>query len=150
MNGLRDLAENWFTYLNAMGVVGGLLFTGYSLHSEAETRKVANLLKLTQSHREVWKEVLNNPKLTRVLSPDVELVQAPVTPEEEIFVTLVTQHLVSVFRAMKKDLTISPEGLRRDVWQFFALPIPQQVWIGIKVMQDDDFVAFVESCRNWK
>lgn len=150
MNGLRDLAENWFTYLNAIGVVGGLLFTGYSLHSEAETRKVANLLKLTQSHREVWKEVLDNPKLIWVLSPDVDLVQAPVTTEEEIFVTLVTQHLVSVFRAMKKDLTISPEVLRRDVWQFFALPIPQQVWNGIKVMQDDDFVAFVESCRNWK
>jgi hypothetical protein len=109
-----------------------------------------NLLKLTQSHREVWKEVLNHPKLIRVLSPDVDFVQAPVTTEEEIFVPLVTQHLVSVFRAMRKDLTISPEGLRREIWQFFSLPIPQQVWIGIQVMQDDDFVAFVESCRNWK
>ncbi len=45
---------------------------------------------------------------------------------------------------------ISPEGLRRDVWQFFVLPIPQRVWSGIKVMQDDDFVVFVDSCRNWK
>ena len=150
MNGLRWLAENWFTYLNALGVVGGLFFTGYSLHSETKTRKIANLLTLTQSHREIWKEVLHEPKLNRVLATRVDTDRDPVTREEEIFVTLVIQHLGSVYRAMRNDLTISPEGLRRDVWQFFSLPIPQRVWNRIKVLQDDDFVAFVEACRNWK
>ena len=51
---------------------------------------------------------------------------------------------------MRDELTIPPEGLRRDVWQFFSLPIPQWVWNRVKVMQDDDFVVFVEACRNWK
>jgi hypothetical protein len=150
MQSLHWLADNWFTYLNALGVVGGLCFTGYSLHSETKTRKIANLLTLAQSHREVWKEVLREPKLNRVLSVDVDTDREPVTREEEIFVTLVIQHLGIVFRAMKSDLTIDPEGLRRDVWQFFSLPIPLRVWNRIKVMQDDDFVAFVEACRNWK
>ena len=150
MQSLRWLAENWITYLNALGVVGGLFFTGYSLHSETKTRKIANLLTLTQSHRDVWKEVLHEPKLARVLSLRADTRRDPITREEEIFVTLVVQHLGSVFLAMRDDLTIDPEGLRRDVWQFFSMPVPQAVWDRLKILQDDDFVAFVEACRNWK
>jgi hypothetical protein len=150
MQSLRWLAENWITYLNALGVVGGLFFTGYSLHSETKTRKIANLLTLTQSHRDVWKEVLHEPKLARVLSLRADTRRDPITREEEVFVTLVVQHLGSVFSAMRDDLTIDPEGLRRDVWQFFSLPVPQAVWDRLKILQDDDFVAFVEACRNWK
>ena len=150
MQSLRWLAENWITYLNALGVVGGLFFTGHSLRSETKARKITNLLTLAQSHREIWKEILHEPKLNRVLSTRVETDRTPVTREEEIFVTLVIQHLGIVFRAMKSDLTIDPEGLRRDVSQFFALPIPENVWNRIRVLQDDDFVAYVESCRNWK
>ncbi len=150
MQSLRWLAENWFIYLNALGIVGGLFFTGYSLHSETKTRKIANLLTLTQSHRDIWKEVIHEPKLNRVLAIRVNMERDPVTREEEIFVTLVIQHLSVVFHAMRDELTIPPEGLRRDVWQFFSLPIPQRVWNRVKVMQDDDFVVFVEACRNWK
>jgi len=39
------------------------------------------------------------------------------------------------------------EGLRRDIAQFLSLPIPRDVWNKIKNVQNDDFVAFVESCR---
>jgi len=150
MQSLGWLAENWITFLNALGVVGGLFFTGYSLHAENKTRKITNLLTLAQSHREIWKEILHEPRLNRVLSARVDIERTPVTREEEIFVTLVIQHLGIVFRAMQNDLTIDPEGLRRDVWQFFSLPIPGWVWNRIKVLQDEDFVAYVESCRNWK
>jgi hypothetical protein len=31
-----------------------------------------------------------------------------------------------------------------------SLPIPRAIWEKVKVVQNDDFVAFVESCRNWK
>ncbi len=150
MQSLRWLAENWFIYLNALGVVGGLFFTGYSLHSETKTRKIANLLTLTQSHRDIWNAVIHEPKLNRVLAIRVNIERDPVTREEEIFVTLVIQHLSVVFHAMRDELTIPPEGLRRDVWQFFSLPIPQAVWNRVKVLQNDAFVAYVEACRNWK
>ena len=148
MQTLRWLAENWFTYLNAVGVVGGLFFTGYSLHSETKTRKIANLLTLAQSHRDVWKEALQEPKLHRVLATKPDLHRSPVTREEEIFVTLVFQHLGIVVRTMKNDLTINPEGLRRDVAEFLALPIPRIVWSRIQHVQDCDFVVFVESCKG--
>ncbi len=51
---------------------------------------------------------------------------------------------------MRDELTVSPEGLRRDVSEFFSLPIPAAVWNKFKVLQNDRFVKFVEDCRNWK
>lgn len=150
MGSLRWLAQNWFTLLNAIGVVGGLLFTGHSLRSETKTRRIANLLSLTQGHRDIWKQVFTHPQLSRILDSKADTSAQPLTREEEIFVNLVIQHLSVVFHALRDELTIKPEGLRRDVWWFFSLPIPQAVWEKVKVLQNDQFVAYVEECRNWK
>ena len=72
------------------------------------------------------------------------------TPEEEIFVNLVVLQISSVFEALKTGLVIKQEGLRRDVWWFISLPIPKAVWEKGTVLQNDDFAAYVEACRNWK
>lgn len=150
MGSLRWLAENWFILLNAAGVVGGLTFTGLSFRSETKTRRIANLLSLTQGHRDIWKQTFTYPQLSRVLDPAVDTSKQPVTREEEIFVNLVIQHLSVVFHAMRDELTVKPEGLRRDVAFYFSLPIPSAVWEKFKVLQNDKFVAYVEECRNWK
>ena len=150
MGSLRWLSENWFTLLNAVGVIGGLFFTGHSLRSETKTRRIANLLSLTQGHRDIWKQVFTHPQLSRVLDPNADTSVKAVTREEEIFVNLVIQHLSVVFHAMRDELTIKPEGLRGDVWWFFSLPIPSAVWEKMKVLQTDKFVAYMETCRNWK
>lgn len=150
MGGLRWIIEHGFTLLNAVGVVGGLLFTGISLRSETKTRRVANLLTLTQNHRALWSEYFRNPQLARVLDTKADTAKQPVNRDEEIFVNLVIQHLSSVFHALRDELVVKPEGLRRDVWWFFSLPIPLVVWERAKVLQNDVFIAFVEQCRNWK
>ena len=74
----------------------------------------------------------------------------PITREEEIFVNTVVLHISSVFYATRDDLIIKQEGLRRDVSWFFSFPIPIAVWQKSKVVQNDDFVRFIEQCRNWK
>lgn len=150
MGSLHWLAENGFIVLNALGVVAGLFFTGYSLHSETKTRRIANLLALTEGHRDIWKELFRSPHLGRVLDTTADIAKQPITRDEEIFANLVIQHLSVVFHAMRNELTIKPEGLRRDVWWFFSLPIPSTVWNQLKVLHNDKFVAFVEECRNWK
>ena len=150
MGGLRWIAENWVTALNAVGVVGGLFFTASSFRSETKTRRIANLLTITRSHREIWADFYQNPELSRVLNASADLTQCPVTRDEEIFVELVILHLSSVFHALKDDLVINQEGLRRDVASFFSFPIPRAVWERNKILQNDAFVAFVENCRNWK
>lgn len=150
MGGLRWIAENGLALLNAAGVVGGLLFTGISLHSETKTRRIANLLTLTENHRALWSEYFRNAQVTRVLNPTADVSKDPVTRNEEIFVGLVIQHLSGVFHALRDELLVKPEGLRRDVWWFFSLPIPQSVWERVKILQNDAFMDFVEKCRNWR
>jgi hypothetical protein len=150
MDFLQPVITNWFTILSALGIAGGLFFNGYALRSDTKTRRVANLLILAEGHRDIWKEQLKYPELARVLDPRTNLTSQPVTMAEEVFVNLVIQHLNVVFHTMRNELTIKPEGLRRDVSGFFSLPIPAAIWSKLKVLQNDQFVKFVEDCRNWK
>lgn len=144
------LAQNWFDALSAAGIVGSLLFTGINIRSEARTRRIANLIALTESHRDIWQQMLRHPRIGRVLDASADLAKTHPTREEEIFVNLVIQHLSVVFHAMRDDLTIRPEGLRRDVAWFFSLPIPMAVWDKVRILQNDRFVAYVAHCRDWK
>ena len=144
------VAANLFNLLSAVGVIGSLWFTAISLRSETKTRRVANLLTITASHREIWSEFLKNEKLARVRDANANILKQPVTDAERVFVTFVILHMSSVFHAMSDQLVVKVEGFRRDIAQFFSLPVPRDVWEKSKVLQNDDFVAFVESCRNWK
>ena len=144
------ILQNWFTLFSAIGIIAGLWFTAFSLRSETKTRRGANLLTITANHREIWKEFLNNPKLARVRDAAADMAKQPVTDAERVFVNLVIQHINSVYYAMSDQLVVKYEGLRRDIAQFFSLPIPQAVWDRMKVFQNDALVRFIEECRLWK
>ena len=144
------VANHVFELLGAVGVVGSLWFTALSFRSDATTRRIANLINITANHREVWKVFLENKELVRVLNPNANLSKQPVTPAEKTFVTFVIAHSSSVHYAMNDQLVVSWDGFRRDIAQFLSFPIPREVWEKIKPTQNEDFVAFVESCRNWK
>lgn len=143
-------SDNWFLLLQSLGIIGGLLFTASSLRSETKTRRVANLLTITQNHRELWSFLYHRPELKRVLDSRANPDQGSITIEEEIFVNLVILHLNSVFYARRSGLVFKLEGLRRDTVWFFSLPVPSAVWERTKLLQNDEFVAFVEACRHWK
>jgi hypothetical protein len=144
------LANNSFNLLSAIGVIGSLWFTTLSLRSATKTQRIANLLAITANHREVWRVFLTDQKLARVRDAAADTAKQPITHAERVFVNMVIQHINSVYYAMNEQLVVKVEGLRRDIAQFFSLPIPREVWENIKILQNDDFVAFVESCRNWK
>ena len=144
------LIANWFTLLSAVGVIGGLFFTAFSLRSETKTRRIGNLLAITANHRELWEECIRRPELGRVLDASPDLAKQPITRAEELFVTMVVLHISSVYHALNDELVVKLEGLRRDVAQFLSLPIPRTIWEKVKALQNDNFVSFVEACRNWK
>jgi hypothetical protein len=144
------VSQDWFNLITSAGIIGSLWFTAVSLRSETKTRQVANLLTITENYREIWKEFLNEPKLARVLDAKADMRKKPVTADEEIFVNLIIFNISNYYYAVKDDMVVNLEGLRRDVAQFFSRPVAQAVWEKTKVMQNDDFVRFVESCRNWK
>lgn len=146
MSGMTGwFAENGFNLLSAVGVVGSLLFTAISFRSETKTRKIANLLTITANHREIWKEFLHNPDLARIPHAGANISKQPVTDAERVFVTLVIVHTYSVYSAMSDELVVKYEELRRDIGEFFSLPIPAAVWRKIKPLQNHDFAAFIES-----
>jgi hypothetical protein len=139
------ISQNWFDLFSSVGITGGLWFTAVSLHSETKTRRIANLLAVTANYREVWKEFFRSPELARVIEPSADVAKQPVTPAEEFFVNMVISHTSSVYEALKDELVTKQEGLRRDVGSFFSLPVPKAVWTKTKLLQNQDFAAFVES-----
>jgi hypothetical protein len=140
------IAQNLFNILSVLGIIGSLLFTSVSLRSETKTRRIANLLILTQNHRELWSELFSHPKLARVLDPKADVSVEPITIEENYYVNMIIQHLNSAFEATKSGLVIKPEGVTEDVRWLLSLPIPRATWQKLKPLQNDDFVVFVEDC----
>jgi hypothetical protein len=143
---LNWLADNWFVLLQGVGIVGGLIYTGSALRSDAKARQVQNLFALTKQHREIWSMLFERPELSRVLESALDLATAPITREEELFVSFLIFHLNNSYRATQAGLFIGPERLREDIRGFFSLPIPQAVWKKTVPLQDRDFALFVESC----
>jgi hypothetical protein len=80
-----------------------------------------------------------------VIDPVANVAKQPVTPAEEFFVSLVISHTSSVYEAIKDELLTKQEGLCRDVGLFFSLPVSKAVWQRTKLLQNQDFVAFIDS-----
>jgi hypothetical protein len=148
MEGLGWITGNWVDLLQSVGIVGGLLFSAHTIRKESRARQIGNMLAAAQHHHSIWKEFYTSPHLARVTNRELELGECPITEAERMFVTAIIIHLDSLHRAIKARMFLQQEGLRRDVKDFFSLPIPRAVWEDAKLMQDRDFVAFVESCRK--
>ena len=145
MGFIRWLADNWFTFLQSAGIIGGLLFTGFSFRADMRTRRATNLIAITQHHREIWTQLYSKPELSRVLSADVDLHKKPVTLEEELFVSLLILHLNSAFYAARSGMFVNPERLEEDIREFFSLPIPGSVWKRVSTVQNAEFVQFISA-----
>ena len=148
MGGSPWVFQHLFDILSAVGVVGGLFFTAFTIREDTKARKVTNLLEITANHRDVWQDYLTRPSLWRVTDPSANLDKKPVRPDEEIFANRVILHLSSTYEALKEELLVKQEGLRLDAQEFFSFPIPQAVWEKTKSLQNKDFVRFVEECRK--
>jgi len=139
------LSQNWFNFSSTVGIIGSLWFAAVTLHSDTETRRVANLLTITANHREIWKEFFGKPELARVIEPSADVLKQPVTPAEKFFVNMIISHTSSVYEALKDELLVKQENLRRDVKTFFSLPVPNAVWSSTKLLQNQDFAAYIDS-----
>ena len=144
------LAENWFTFLQSIGIITGLCFSGASFRLSAEAHRLTQIHNITAGHRDLWSKVLEKPELARILEPAPDLDSAPISLEEERFVTLLILHLQSVFKTIRLGGMQAPSGLKSDIRGFMALPIPNLVWNKIQNDQEWDFVQFVLTCISTK
>jgi hypothetical protein len=150
MSGFIWMIEHGFEIVGAFGAFGGLVFTAVSIRAETHTRRVSNLIALTEGHRDLWKFFIDHPELRRVLSQGIDLQAAAVTAPEERFVLLLILHLQTTFRAMQDRLLPRPEGVRGDVRTLFSMSVPAEVWKRYRAFQDADFVRFVDDCLHGK
>jgi hypothetical protein len=138
-------SENWFNFFSSIGIMGSFWVGIVVVRSDAKTRQVANLLAVTANYRGIWKDYFSNPKLSRVLDAYVNVKSQPVTPEEEFFVGQVIFHVSTFFYAAKDNLFVAQSGARRDIGDFFSLPIPRSVWTKSKLLQNQDFAEFIDA-----
>jgi hypothetical protein len=141
-------AQHGFDLIQAVCVVGTLLFAAYTFRKGEKAQRIANLIAIKQEYSDVWRTMYDHPELSRVLEKSVDLDKHPVTTQEWLFVKMLVLHLDTVRRAKKIDVFVKLQGLQMDIREFFSLPIPKTVWDSLKVFHDDDFTTFVESCLN--
>ena len=137
-----------FTLIETVGIVGSLLLGAAALRLDEKTRRIGNLMAITKGHREIWSQLYERPELARVIDVGADVEQADITREEELFIWFLILHLNSVYQALKNGVLLNLEGMNKDVGWFFSLPLPRAIWERAKLMQDADFVRFVESCRG--
>jgi hypothetical protein len=145
MEAANWILEHWFDLFQTLGIVGGLLFTGFAILKDERARKISNMIAVKQQYRDIWEKLYWHPKLFRVLKDDVDLRNQPVTDEEWLFIKFNIFNLDTIYRSMKSGMFVHLEGLQKDVKEFYSLPIPQAVWEKIKPYQDAEFIEFVES-----
>ncbi len=144
------LQEHLAGVLNAVGIVGGLFFTAFSFRAETRERKLSNMIALTQAHRDIWSRSYEDRDLSRILEKDLDLTACPVTGKEELFITFLILHLNCMHRAISLGMFPELEGLRKDISEFYSLPIPNEIWKKLKPLQDRAFVGFVDSALTRK
>jgi hypothetical protein len=142
---LSWIGSHAFDLLSAVGIISGLFFTTASFREDIRSRRLSNLVRLTEQHRDIWEESQNNPKLSRIRDPHADLYTKPVTAEETQFVMLLMFHLHCWYRAIQEGEVSVLEGLELDIQNFFSRPIPKHVWTERKAFFDRDFRQFVDA-----
>ena len=138
------LSEHWAIFLQSVGVVGGLVFTGYNLRQNARIKRIDTLIQLTAQHRSIWLKYLDSPALKGVLRENRDIAEEPPTDEETIFVNLATLHLWTSIAAARSGIFPEFAGQERDIEEFFKLPVPRAVWENTKEFRDPAMVRYVE------
>jgi len=80
-----------------------------------------------------------------VIEASADIPGQPVTDEEEFFVQMIIANTSLMYEALKDELVTNQEGFRQDIRSFFSLPVPNAVWTKTRLLQNQDFAAFIDS-----
>jgi len=139
------LTNNWFSLLQSLGIICGLLFTATSIRRDTAARRASDLLSLSERHQDLWSELYRRPELRRIRSKEVDLLANPVTGSEEEFLKLVFVHFYTGWLLARKGALLEMNAFKEDVRTFFSLPIPKAVWKEAHEGRDPKFVEFVDA-----
>lgn len=138
------LNDNWFSFLQSVGIGGSLLFTAVTLRKDLQAKRVREYLILAGQHRRLWGQLHRRPKLARLLDPDRDLATRPVTHEEGLFLELAFVHFHTGWLLAREGSLTPMSVLATDAGHFFRLPVPAYVWERTKSVLEPEFVTFVD------
>jgi hypothetical protein len=131
--------------LEPTGIIAGLFFTAWSSWRAHCSQQVATLVAITKSHREIWQRLYEAPELRRVSDATVRSENLVVTPEERLFVLLLTLHAFSSFEASRLGVMKRPAREAQDLAALFSAPVANRVWRDLRAFQEEDFAAYIDS-----
>lgn len=138
------IEQNWFSVVQAGGIIGSILLSVLMLRRDQRTRRVSDLLTLAGHHRDLWADMHRRPELSRIAASEADLVGSPITIAEEEFLLLVIMHFYTGWMLAREGSLITFKTLATDAGSFFALPLPSKVWSQSRSQRDPDFVRFVD------
>jgi len=152
---LSWIKGEWFSVVQTVGIIGGLLFTGITCQQQAKAQKeqakaqdTQNLIAFADRHRSLWSEVYQKPELQRIFRCSVDLVATPPTVAEEEYLNVVFAHYETGWQIAENSYPRYLEPLILDVAKFFSFPIPSAVWQKTERSRDQQFVEFVKKAMR--
>jgi hypothetical protein len=142
---MHMLLENLSAWLEPIGIIAGLFFSGIALRNDTRARRIENHIKIADGYREIWSAQLADPKLDRILLSSVDLAAHPVSPAEDRLVRFIFQNILLAFEAREAGQLGDIGNLEKDVAEFMGHPIPRAVWKEIARFQPETFRKFVET-----
>jgi len=137
------LNENWFSLVQTVSFVGGMLVAGAKIQEHTQEQRLTNIIALCDRHRSLWTEVVERNELKRVMQPNADL-GTPLSLAEEEFLNLVIIHYELGWRMAKRIGQAEIDAQKRDARKFFSLPCPRAVWEKTKNEKNLRFVRFIE------
>lgn len=142
---MHMLLENLSAWLEPIGIIAGLFFSGIALRNDTRARRIENHIKIADGYREIWSAQLADPKLDRILLSSVDLIAHPVMPAEDRLVRFIFQNILLAFEARQAGQLGDIGNLEKDVAEFMDHPIPRAVWKELARFQPETFRKFVET-----
>ena len=141
---MHNLHKMILPWLEPVGIISGLVFSGLALRNDTRARRIENHIKITDGYREIWSSLLTNPELNRIGQNGIDLTRNPVTPPEDRLVRFIFQNVMLALEARNAGQLGDIGNLEKDVAEFISHPIPRAVWKEIARFQPESFRKFVE------
>ena len=139
------LGDHWHSLLESAGIIGGLVFTGVTVRRDLEARRVTEYLTLATQHRRLWGQLHRRKSLSRLLDPERNLADEPITRSELNFLSLAFVHFhTSWLISREAGLLLPMPVLAADAGNFFHLPVPRAAWEQQRATYQGEFVAFID------
>ena len=141
---MHKMAELLMAWLQPIGIISSLLFSGIALRNDTKARRVENHIKIVDGYRQIWSAILSDAKLERILWDDLDLSANPISAAEDRLARFIFQNILLACEARSVGQLGDIGNLEKDVAEFISHPIPKSVWKEIARFQPEAFRKFIE------